>query len=150
MPQSESCLSPNLSVFFVEGGVFLGLAYTECAYRITWGNGLAEDKEWAMTDSFTKRGQALEEEYFLKKNQEALQRINERDKEKPRLSPITGEPMEQLTIMGVVIDRCPTSKGIWLDAGELEEILEASKTNESVEHKASLLADFFSAIAGGK
>jgi Zn-finger nucleic acid-binding protein len=34
--------------------------------------------------------------------------------------------MEQVSLMGVAIDRCPKSGGIWLDAGELELIIKAS------------------------
>ncbi len=101
-----------------------------------------------MNDSWNERRKALENEYFEKKNQEALGRIKERvDSEKPRMSPITGEPMEQLTIMGVVIDRCPTSKGIWLDAGELEEILNVSAAQEK-EKGSNLLSEFFATITG--
>lgn len=100
-----------------------------------------------MTDSWDSRRKALEDDYFQKKNQEALSRISERQEEKPRPSPITGEPMEQLTIMGVVVDRCPTSNGIWLDAGELEEIIHASEKQES-ETGRNLLAEFFATITG--
>ena len=73
-----------------------------------------------------------EESYFEKQNQEALKRIAQGG-ERRRPSPVTGEPMEQLTIMGVVVDRCPKSGGIWLDAGELEEIISKSRPQESQE-----------------
>jgi Zn-finger nucleic acid-binding protein len=39
--------------------------------------------------------------------------------------------MKQKTLMGVTIDYCEDSKGIWLDAGELEQIIEASKKDSS-------------------
>lgn len=74
-------------------------------------------------DAFDERRRALEEQYFERKNQEALARLQNRAASTPRLSPVTGEPMETVTIMGVVVDRCPTSGGIFLDAGELEEII---------------------------
>ena len=89
---------------------------------------------------------AHEEEYFRKQNQEAMERIQKRTEEdKPRLSPITGEPMEQLTYMGVVIDRCTGSGGIWLDSGELEQILNAAK-NEEEESESTWLAGFLGYI----
>lgn len=39
--------------------------------------------------------------------------------------PLDGEVMEKDVILNVVIDRCPTCKGIWLDGGELDLIRNA-------------------------
>lgn len=97
-------------------------------------------------DGWDERRKAQEEEYFMKQNKKALARISERSDEKPRLSPITGEPMEQLTVMGVVIDRCNTSKGIWLDAGELEEIIAFSKKTEDDDDSEGRVNRFFKAV----
>lgn len=102
-----------------------------------------------MSDSMDERRKAMEEEYFRKRNQEALERLGQRESEKPRLSPITGEPMEQLTIMGVVVDRCPTSKGIWLDSGELEQILNEAKSSEHQDSEG-MASRFFAAIFNTK
>lgn len=109
------------------------------------------------SSSWDARRRATEEAFFEKANQEALARLRKREgsQSKPRLSPITGKPMEQLTIMGVVIDRCPESGGIWLDAGELEQIVEASKgnalnvsesTGDPVSTGSSWLDSFFGAL----
>jgi hypothetical protein len=98
-----------------------------------------------MNDAWDDLKKAKEEEYFLKQNQAALKRLQTRQEseEKPRLSPITGEPMEQLTMMGVVIDRCPTTHGIWLDPGELEEIMNFGKESDDSDRK-SAIKTFFS------
>ena len=80
-----------------------------------------------MTDSWDSRRQAQEESYFDRANKESLARLARKQKEANRLSPITGKPMEQIVAFGAIVDRCTTSGGIWLDAGELEEILAASK-----------------------
>ena len=78
-----------------------------------------------MTDAWKDMKNAKENSFFDKKNREALERLKQKKEvDAPRPSPITGEPMVQEVIHGVVIDRCPTSKGIWLDAGELEELIE--------------------------
>ncbi|MCI5064652.1 zf-TFIIB domain-containing protein [bacterium] len=100
-----------------------------------------------MSDSWDTRRKALEEEYFQKKDAEALARIQSRQNTTPRLSPVTGEPLEQRTIMGVVVDQCPKTGGIWLDNGELEEILKAATHQESETGK-NLLAEFFATITG--
>jgi hypothetical protein len=77
-----------------------------------------------MTDAFDERRKAQEESYFDKENKRKLEDLAKRTE---RLSPITGKPMVQEEIMGVTIDRCVDSGGIWLDAGELEELLGKSK-----------------------
>lgn len=97
-----------------------------------------------MTNSWDDMRRAKEEEYFDKKNKEALARLAEKKGDKPRLSPVTGQPMEQIVIHGVVVDRCPTSKGIWLDAGELEQLMEASMAKS--EEANSWLSGLFSSL----
>lgn len=37
-------------------------------------------------------------------------------------SPLSNEPMLVLELAGIEIDYCPLTHGIWLDAGELEEL----------------------------
>lgn len=86
-------------------------------------------------DGWDERRKAQEEEYFHKQNKAAMDRLKKREEGKLRPSPITGEDMEQLTIMGVVVDRCPTTKGIWLDAGELEQIVEFVEENMKHGHQ---------------
>jgi hypothetical protein len=39
-----------------------------------------------------------------------------------RACPIDGELMDKDVVLNVVIDRCATCKGIWLDGGELDLI----------------------------
>lgn len=82
-----------------------------------------------MTDAWDEKRKAQEEEYFQRKNKEALLRMKGAHSQE-RLSPITGKPMEKITVMGVVIDRCTESGGIWLDAGELEQLITASRDQE--------------------
>lgn len=79
---------------------------------------MSDDKSW---DDMRR---AKEEMYFDQQNKDALKKIKDRGKK--RLSPISGEPMEEVVFKGVVIDRCQQSGGIWLDAGELEQIIKAS------------------------
>lgn len=71
-----------------------------------------------------------EEAYFHHKEREALSRTKAKKKAALRPSPVTGKPMEHLQINGVTVDRCRDTGGIWLDAGELEQIIEAAKKLE--------------------
>lgn len=102
-----------------------------------------------MSKSWDDMRKAKEESYFDKKNREALERLAKKQEEgKPRLSPITGEEMKQEVLNGVVIDRCSTSGGIWLDAGELEELIEAALSEDKEQREG--VAGFLKGLAGLK
>lgn len=47
-------------------------------------------------------------------------------------SPVSHEPMLVLELEGVEIDYCPITQGIWLDAGELEELYHDRKKAEDL------------------
>ena len=99
-----------------------------------------------MSNPLDKVRKAKEESYFDKKNKEALERLTKnKEANKPRLSPITGKEMEQEVISGVVVDKCLDSGGIWLDAGELEQLIEASEKDSN-----SMLSSFRKLIEGKK
>lgn len=98
------------------------------------------------SNSWDKMKKAKEESYFEKKNREAIERLaKKKEDEKPRPSPITGKPMIQEALSGVVIDRCPDSGGIWLDAGELEQLIEAAKNDDE---ESNALLGFFKGLTG--
>lgn len=101
-----------------------------------------------MNDSWDEMRRVKEEEYFQKKNQEAVERLKTRTGNRP--SPITGKPMEQITIMGIVVDRCNDSGGIWLDAGELESILKASEKAGAEGSGEGFLSNLFSGLFSKK
>ncbi|HET9983988.1 MAG TPA: zf-TFIIB domain-containing protein [Longimicrobiales bacterium] len=44
------------------------------------------------------------------------------EREEARPCPNDGEAMQKEIVLNVVIDRCPTCGGVWLDAGELNLI----------------------------
>lgn len=83
-----------------------------------------------MTDSWDSRRQGQEDEFFDKANKDSLARLARKQQQTARLSPITGKSMEQIVAFGAVIDRCTSSGGVWLDAGELEEVLTAAKDSK--------------------
>jgi hypothetical protein len=97
-----------------------------------------------MSNSWDEMRKAKEDSFFEEKNKEALNRLAQKQEEKVRPSPITGEPMEQIIVHGVVVDRCPTTGGIWLDAGELEQIVGDMKAKEASE--AGWLSTFFTEL----
>ena len=81
-----------------------------------------------MAKSLDSLKASKEESYFDRKTREALERFSRNQPQsKPRLSPVSGQPMIQEVIGGVVVNRCPVSGGIWLDVQELEQIAQASQ-----------------------
>lgn len=82
-----------------------------------------------MADIFDERRRGLEEDYFRRKDRESLQRLREHlrageaDPAAATLQcPRCPGKLHQETFEDVTIDRCDTCHGIWLDAGELEQI----------------------------
>ena len=53
------------------------------------------------------------------------------EREEQRACPSDGTPMKKGAIQDVIIDRCPTCNGIWLDGGELDLIKEMAKAESS-------------------
>jgi len=51
-----------------------------------------------------------------------MQLLVQAEGESNRPCPIDGEPMKKEIAHMIVIDRCPTCQGVWLDGGELERI----------------------------
>ncbi len=79
-----------------------------------------------MTDSWDEMRRAKEEQFFEEQNKAALARLKARGAGDKRISPVSGQPMLQKTINGVVVDVCPVTGGIWLDAGELEQLMKSA------------------------
>jgi Zn-finger nucleic acid-binding protein len=97
------------------------------------------------SDSWSDMRKAKENQFFEQQEKEALARLKSRA-ESIRKSPIDGQPMEQVTIMGVVVDRCKSTGGVWLDNGELEQLLKASQKNAGSEAGASWISNFFDGL----
>jgi hypothetical protein len=80
-----------------------------------------------MSKIWEERGKGLEEEYFYKKNKEAIEKLRaKRATEGPEESqlqcPRCGGRLVELKYEEVLIDQCSTCGGVWLDAGELERL----------------------------
>ena len=85
-----------------------------------------------MADIFEERRRGLEEEYFRRKDKESLERLREAIREEAREHGAEAATMGCPRCTGklhsevydeVNIDRCDTCGGVWLDAGELEQIV---------------------------
>ncbi len=68
-----------------------------------------------------------EQEYFVRRDLELMAEMRakldaERTAAAARRCPVDGTTLAPQTFHDVVIDVCPTCKGTWLDAGELEQL----------------------------
>ncbi|MGH7930945.1 MAG: zf-TFIIB domain-containing protein [Candidatus Binatia bacterium] len=84
-----------------------------------------------MANKWDERKKAQEDEYFVKKEQEQLAKLrakHEAESQSVAASsmkcPKCGEPLKERTFQKITIDQCTACHGIWLDAGELEQVAE--------------------------
>jgi uncharacterized protein len=94
-----------------------------------------------MTLEMEDRGKALEDEYFHRQEQELLAKM------KAKLSQNSSEPtldcpkcdgkLKEIGYENIQIDACDKCGGIWLDAGELAQVIHKD------EHKSGWLSRMF-------
>ena len=86
-----------------------------------------------MREGLEERRKGLEEEYFRRKNQEAIERLREKQKvaaaakaagKSTMLCPRCGGPLHERTFEEVHANACKNCGGAWLDAIELEHLTE--------------------------
>lgn len=80
-----------------------------------------------MSQSWDDRKRALEEDYFRKKEQEAIEKLRQqREADAARAAalscPKCDGKLAEMKVEDVLIDRCDKCNGVWLDAGELERL----------------------------
>ena len=89
-----------------------------------------------MSDAFDDRRRGLEEEYFHRKNKEAIEKLRKMiavaEAAKAAgtssgLCPRCGGPLHETKFEDVLTDRCGKCGGVWLDAGELQQLTKHEK-----------------------
>lgn len=94
---------------------------------------------------FAGPGLSKEEEFFAKKEFERIKKIAEenekklREQEKEELKqmhwmrcPKDGMELAEIVFMGVHVDKCTHCGGIFLDAGELDVLMDAGKGQDGM------------------
>jgi hypothetical protein len=86
-----------------------------------------------MGDAFDERRRGLEEEYFHRKNKEAIEKLRAKMKVAAEAKaagastmrcPRCDGSLKESKFHDVVIDTCDKCGGVWLDSGELEKLSE--------------------------
>jgi len=84
-----------------------------------------------MADAFDERRKGLEEEYFHRKNKEAIEKLREKMKVSEEAKAAGTSSMRcprcdgglvESKVDEVSIDTCEKCGGVWLDSGELEQL----------------------------
>jgi uncharacterized protein len=90
-----------------------------------------------MTNGMDDRRKGLEEEYFRRKDQEAIEKLREKMKvaEEAKAAglssmscPRCDGTLVETKFEDVLIDRCDNCSGIWLDPGELAQLIKKDTT----------------------
>lgn len=91
-----------------------------------------------MANKWDERKKAQEDEYFIKKEKEAVEKLRAKHEREAKHSvkeachmrcPKCGEPLKERSFQKILIDQCTGCGGIWLDAGELEEVAGKEETS---------------------
>jgi len=86
-----------------------------------------------MANKWDERKKTQEEEYFVKKEREVLAKLKAKQEAEAKEAakkasymkcPKCGDSLKERSFQKILIDQCPGCNGIWLDAGELEEVAE--------------------------
>ena len=86
-----------------------------------------------MANKWDERKKAQEDEYFVKKERELVAKLKTKQEEEAKAEikkncfmrcPKCGEKLKERHFRKIVIDQCSGCQGIWLDAGELEQVAE--------------------------
>lgn len=84
-----------------------------------------------MANKWDERKKAQEDEYFVKKEKELLEKLRSKQEKEAKASiqetchmrcPKCGATLKERSFQKTLIDQCEGCHGIWLDAGELEQI----------------------------
>ena len=91
-----------------------------------------------MANKWEERKKAQEDEYFVKKERELLAKMKAKQEAEAKEAtkkaffmkcPKCGEPLKERSFQKVTIDQCTGCDGIWLDAGELEQVAEKEESS---------------------
>ena len=78
-----------------------------------------------MANKWDERKRAQEDEYFVKKERDVLAKLKAKQETETCYMhcPKCGAPLKQRSFQKIEIDQCTGCNGIWLDAGELEQVV---------------------------
>src|ERR1041385_2164201 len=91
-----------------------------------------------MANRWDEREKALEDEYFVNKEKELVEKLKSKQDRESKQSrqqicsmrcPKCGEPLKERSFQKIAIDQCTGCNGVWLDSGELEQVAEKDESS---------------------
>ncbi len=87
---------------------------------------MSDDKD-RLAEQLRQKEKADEDRFFAEQSRAQIERLRAARAEAPARDPGTcprcGTPLEITQMKGVAVDACPKGDGLWLDKGELEQIV---------------------------
>ena len=89
-----------------------------------------------MADKWDERKKAQEDEYFIKRERALVEKLKTQQEKEAKQAlretckmrcPKCGEALKERSFQKILIDQCAGCGGIWLDHGELEEVVGRDK-----------------------
>lgn len=85
-----------------------------------------------MSEKLQERGKALENEYFRRKEQELIEKMKAKLKQEETIDlkidcPKCGGHLVETQYENVAIDVCDKCSGVWIDAGELAQVVDKNE-----------------------
>ncbi|MEK6600504.1 MAG: zf-TFIIB domain-containing protein [Candidatus Binatota bacterium] len=89
-----------------------------------------------MADKWDERKKAQEDEYFIKRERALVEKLKAQQEKEAKQAlretckmrcPKCGEALKERSFQKILIDQCAGCGGIWLDHGELEEVVGRDK-----------------------
>ena len=86
-----------------------------------------------VANKWDERKKAKEDEYFVKQERELLAKLKLKQEAEAKeaakkashmVCPKCGAPLKERSFQKILIDQCTGCGGIWLDAGEMEQVAE--------------------------
>jgi Zn-finger nucleic acid-binding protein len=93
----------------------------------------------SMSKIWDDKKKSQEEEYFRRKEQEAIEKMRAHREAERQAREAAGKSLQcpkcdgalaEVTLGNVAIDRCNKCNGVWLDAGELELLIDREEREE--------------------
>jgi uncharacterized protein len=93
-----------------------------------------------MGDAWDDRKRVKEDEFFQRQSREATAKLKETKNPRTDACPRDGEKLSVQTFRDVTIERCPKCGGIWLDSGEVDQIIRKVGSDAQVKQEGGIVA----------
>jgi hypothetical protein len=93
---------------------------------------MAEDEKDRLGEKLRNKERAEEDRFFAERDRAALAKLRAADAAEAQAAqgmrcPKDGTPLVATKLHGVTVEECPACRGMWIDAGELEQVAQRER-----------------------